>query len=132
MRGREELVKAWVKKAEGDINAAEACLKHTPACYDAVCFHAQQSAEKYLKAYLIFKGEETPRTHDLGFLVSLAAKIDTDFFQIIDLAEALTDYAVEVRYPLFEEPDEEEAQEALTMAKKIREFVRKKLFLEDG
>jgi len=49
------LAKLWIKKAENDLVAAEHLLTarpHTP--YDTICFHAQQCAEKYLKAFLIF------------------------------------------------------------------------------
>jgi len=43
----------WVDKAEGDLITArrEYRARKSPN-YDAVCFHAQQAAEKYLKAYL--------------------------------------------------------------------------------
>jgi len=47
----------WVQKAEGDINTAqrEFAVQEEPN-HDAVCFHAQQCAEKYLKARLIEEG----------------------------------------------------------------------------
>ena len=67
---------------------------------DAVCFHAQQCAEKYLKAFLTYKEIEFRKTHDLGELIALASKIDSSFEEIIDIGEKLTDYAVDVRYPL--------------------------------
>ena len=48
-----ELVMEWVEKAEGDSRTAEreGTVGEGPN-YDAVCFHAQQCAEKYLKAFL--------------------------------------------------------------------------------
>jgi len=46
----------WVHKAEGDFLTAQREMKAAPANYDAVCFHAQQCAEKYIKARLVEEG----------------------------------------------------------------------------
>lgn len=35
------------------------------------CYHCQQSAEKYLKGYLVLYGKNPPRTHDLDELCKL-------------------------------------------------------------
>jgi HEPN domain-containing protein len=47
------LTTEWIEKAEGDLLTAqrEYRARNRPN-YDAVCFHAQQTAEKYLKAWL--------------------------------------------------------------------------------
>jgi len=60
------LVDEWVEKAEADYQAAVALNRRlkTPLP-DAVCYHCQQCAEKYLKAYLIARGIVPSRTHDL-------------------------------------------------------------------
>ena len=56
----------WIAKAEGDLATAQRELRARRAPnYDAVCFHSQQCAEKYLKAFLISEGIEPPRTHNL-------------------------------------------------------------------
>ena len=64
----------WVQKAEGDMNTAqrEFAVQDEPN-HDAVCFHAQQCAEKYLKARLIEVGLPVMRTHDLEILVNYHA-----------------------------------------------------------
>lgn len=50
----EEDFRAWIKKAEGDLKTAEHTLTLKERCpFDTVCFHAQQCAEKYLKALLV-------------------------------------------------------------------------------
>ncbi|MBO9370959.1 MAG: HEPN domain-containing protein [Chloroflexi bacterium] len=60
------LTEEWVHKAEGDFHTAgrELRARKMPN-YDAVCFHCQQCAEKYLKAYLQERGQRFPRIHDL-------------------------------------------------------------------
>ena len=56
------LVRQWLDKAEQDLNAAEALLdKDTPFLFPA-CFHAQQAAEKYLKAMLTWHQIEFQKT----------------------------------------------------------------------
>jgi|UniRef100_A0A7C4TXN1 HEPN domain-containing protein len=120
--------KEWIKKAENDLIVAKHSLTLKPvAPYDIICFHAQQCAEKYLKAYLVYKGIEFEKTHDLGELIGLASAEDNNFMELIDIAERLTDYAVDVRYPGIEEPTKEEAKEAIEIAEKIKEFILKRL-----
>ena len=84
--------------------------------------------KKYLKAFLTYKEVEFQKTHDLGELITLASDIDSSFDEIIDIGEKLTDYAVDVRYPLLlEEPTIEDAEEAIEIANKIKSFVLKKI-----
>ena len=120
MKDKIDLVKAWIEKAENDLRAAKHLINvRSNPPLDAVCFHAQQCAEKYLKAFLTYKGVEFRKTHDLGELIALASEIDGSFDEIIDIGEKLTDYAVDIRYLLLmEEPTIEEAKEALEMAKR--------------
>jgi HEPN domain-containing protein len=58
----------WVNKAEEDYIISMRENKAEPAIYSAVCFHCQQAAEKYLKAYMQEEGIEFEKTHDLRFL----------------------------------------------------------------
>ena len=60
----------WVGKAEGDFATVEreALARKNPN-YDGVCFHAQQCAEKYLKALAVELDLPFLRTHDLVILL---------------------------------------------------------------
>ena len=66
------LTQEWVDKAEGDFATAERELQAsvTPN-FDAVCFHSQQCAEKYLKARLNEAKVPFPKTHSLSALLDL-------------------------------------------------------------
>jgi HEPN domain-containing protein len=44
--------RAWIQKSRSDLRAAEADLAATPPVLDDVAFHAQQAAEKAMKAFL--------------------------------------------------------------------------------
>lgn len=50
------IVKEWLDKADEDLCFAEADLAEGSEFYSPICFHFQQAAEKYLKAYLSVRG----------------------------------------------------------------------------
>ena len=62
----------WIKKAEADLRCARLLAKEVRRDNDLICFHCQQSAEKYLKAFLQELGAPVPRTHSLDYLLELA------------------------------------------------------------
>ena len=125
------IVDEWIEKAEGDFRTAEreARVRKAPN-YDAVCFHAQQCAEKYLKAFLIQHQISFRPIHDLEVLLGLITSIGPDFEFVRDLLLLLNDYAVDVRYP-GEEATREEARAAVKAMRTMRAFVRQKLGLFD-
>src|SRR3989304_4978347 len=71
-----ENVKQWIIKADNDITIAGKDLKTDNPVTDAICFHAQQAAEKYLKAYLVFKDIEPEKTHKIEKLVLACMAFD--------------------------------------------------------
>ena len=90
----------WVTKAEGDWSTAQTVLRSRKApYYDAVCFHAQQCAEKYLKARLEEAGIAFPPTHDLLRLLGLVLPCEPGWTVLDPDLRALMVYAVAVRYP---------------------------------
>jgi HEPN domain-containing protein len=119
----------WVDKAENDFNTAlrEIRARKHPN-YDAVCFHTQQFVEKYLKARMIEADIEFPRTHDLTRLLVLLQSVEPLWITYETPIRALTDYAVEFRYP-GETADKEIAKKAIEIGKQIRGLVRSSLGL---
>ena len=113
----------WATKAEADLATArrEAAVDDTPN-YDAVCFHAQQCAEKYLKAILVEDNLRVPRIHDLEALVNLLSGQYQELQGILRHARILSAMIVEVRYPGMT-ADEDDAAESLKSATAIREAV---------
>jgi len=91
--------------------------------YDTACFHAQQAAEKYLKALIALHGRPIPRTHDLEELERSCQEIKPlpELGQL-DLSE-LTGYAVELRYDAEFWPARETASEAVAVAEQVRAIV---------
>ena len=63
---------AWVAKAENDLLNIRNNLGCERIPWDTICFHAQQVAEKMLKAFLVSRGQTAGRTHDLVALLAEA------------------------------------------------------------
>ena len=47
-------IERWFIKAGHDLETARRALKEEPRITDTACFHAQQCAEKSLKAFMVF------------------------------------------------------------------------------
>lgn len=91
-------VRAWIEKAENDFKNIALVLPAADAPLDTVCFHAQQAAEKYLKALLTFYGIPFPKTHDLPELLLLLPNESRVAAEVGDLTD-LADAGVVARYP---------------------------------
>jgi HEPN domain-containing protein len=118
------LARRWMSKARTDLALARVVLDRGPDMDPwACCFHAQQAAEKAMKAILVSRGIEPPHTHDLG---AIAATVPTDVSLDVtadDLA-TLTTYATGPRYvldagPEAEEPTWDEAERAVGIADQV-------------
>lgn len=123
-----DLVNKWIKKAENDLLTAERELSFEDPITQTVCFHCQQAAEKYLKAFLVHHQIYFAKTHKIMELLALCATVDASFTDQLQDADNLTDYAVEIRYPdVLLEPTIKDAKEAFEIALKVKQFVLKKL-----
>lgn len=121
------LTSEWIAKAEADWRVANREMRvQRGASYDAVCFHCQQCAEKYLKAFLQEQGHHIPKIHDLNQLLEYCLPYDGTLELHRDLLKDLTRFAVEFRYP-GETATKEDARTALHHAKIFRTVMRSKL-----
>jgi HEPN domain-containing protein len=126
MKDIPENIPKWILKAEHDLVAARQILLLETAPTDTVCYHAQQTVEKILKALLIQKEIEFSKTHNLLILLELLQEPDLENYRAV--CELLTSYAIESRYPGdYVEPEREEAEEAVRIATEIFELVKNKL-----
>lgn len=88
--------------------------------WTVVCFHAQQAAEKYLKAFLVSRGIRVERTHDLEFLLGECQKHEPGLVALLNDCQALSSYAVDSRYPDVMSSDAEKlARDAVAMCDRI-------------
>ena len=93
------VVSEWVGKAEADYKGAAGLNRRRDPLPDLVCYHSQQSAEKYLKAFLVAHGTVPPAIHDLRQLLLLCAGHDPELSDLAPFAQFLNPYGVLIRYP---------------------------------
>ncbi len=124
-----DMTDEWIAKAESDYTMAGLAMSggEVPV-RDGACFHAQQCAEKYLKALLTEQQREFPRTHVLSTLLDLCLPLDLTFETLRSDLTSLEGYAVTARYPGVRLTDEM-AEQAMTAMQRVRTFIRSKLNL---
>lgn len=121
----------WVAKAEADFATMEReCQVEDNPNHDGICFHAQQCAEKYLKARLCEAGITFGKIHDLVALLEQTLDMEPDWETFREDLAYLSDFAVTFRYP-GESADAESAHEAQRRCRRFRNAARKSLGLQD-
>ena len=120
--------RAWLVKAEEDRLCIRNEMNAVQKPWGVICFHCQQTAEKYLKSFLVWRGVKPERTHDLAQLVDACAQLDATFSRLRSACVKLSDFAVDVRYPgVPVEVEEQMAREAVEVAEQICNAISKKL-----
>lgn len=128
----ERIIEEWVAHAQEDLELARHLISEK-WFYRAALAHLQQAVEKYTKAFLILKGWELRKIHDLETLFEEALKHDSYFEKYLEFGRKLTRYYQEGRYPpmLENEPAEGKVRELLKIAEaliaKIEQLIGKEL-----
>lgn len=124
-----EWVARWVRLAEGDLAMARLGLESEGFdVFELVGFHAQQSVEKLVKAFLARRAVEFGDVHDIDTLQRLVARVDGSLAEKLDSAAALTRYAVGTRYPgRYAKVTREQAEAAIGIAESIRSEILPRL-----
>ncbi len=120
----------WIDKAEGDFSTMmrESRVRKNPN-YDAVCFHAQQCVEKYLKARLCEAGISFGKIHDLVALLDKVISIEPLWESFRETLAYISGYAVSFRYP-GEMADHEAAIDSSQRCRVFRDSARSSLINE--
>ncbi len=107
----------WLRRARSNRARARADRGVPDVLYEDLCFDAQQAVEKSLKAILVHRKVSFPKTHAVSDLLTLVHQSGIEVPGEIRQAGALTEYAVEARYPgLFEDVTQEDYVEAIDLA----------------
>lgn len=121
----------WLAYGGEDLRLARHGLTMPGGCsYRLIAYHAQQCAEKHLKAYLVFHRIDFPYTHNIARLLELCAG-KGGRVEALHEAEELTPFAITARYPGEDQAvTEEEARHAIEIAALVRYTVRTALAQE--
>ena len=121
----------WLQRAQSDLNLAQVAFETQGVMLEDACFHAQQCAEKALKALLLTLRIDFPRTHAIAVLLHLLREAPIDVPDNIGEAFLLSQYAVETRYPGEWEPvTAEETQTALRLATEVFVWAKTAIVLQ--
>ncbi len=121
---KEEIIKEWIKYAEMDRETVNILMKSHNKPYEIICYHCQQTVEKYLKACLVLYDISIIKSHDLIELNSLCEQKNKEFKTIEKECFDLTDYAVQTRYPFHKfDLTEELTKKAIQDMEKVCKFI---------
>jgi HEPN domain-containing protein len=110
----------WLRRAKSNLIRAREDIRLPGVAKEDLCFDAQQAAEKAVKAVLIHLGIRFPYIHDLAALLALVEEHGESLPPHVKEAARLTRFAVETRYPSFDEPvTQEEYEQALATAEAV-------------
>ena len=113
----------WLRFAAEDLKVAQNLLASNESAPRHICFLAQQSAEKALKAALVLEEMDFPFRHDLDALRNLLPNTWPVRREHSDLAQ-LTEWAVEARYPGdWEEATAMDAEQAVLQARGVYDSI---------
>ena len=109
----------WLARARSNLRLAE--LGHQQGVFlEDLCFEAQQAAEKALKAICVRHSLDFPKTHSLVILMDIVESANLEIPPDVKMADVLTQYGVQVRYPGWvEEVVEAEYQHAMELARRV-------------
>jgi HEPN domain-containing protein len=121
----------WLRRAHSDLALASIALP-AEVLYTELCFHAQQAAEKGIKAVLVHYGIEFRKVHNIDYLLTLLPKGLLLPSEVED-AVTLTSYAVALRYPGdYEDVTEEAYREAIQVARTVLKWAKQIIGQEQG
>ncbi|MFZ3170179.1 MAG: HEPN domain-containing protein [Candidatus Methanoperedens sp.] len=120
-----ERAELLLAKAKDDETLLEEIIFNEKVRDEIIGFHAQQAAEKLLKALLMAKNIPYRRTHDLRELIDLTRDNGIEFPESLMEIRTLSPFAVEFHYDYIpmEEEEEFDRQKALEMIQKLRKWV---------
>ncbi len=117
----------WISKAEADFATLQREIQAVDAPnYDGICFHAQQCAEKYLKARLCESDMGFGKIHDLVALLDSVLQWEPAWETYREDLAYLTDFAVTYRYP-GECADKATAHDAYERCSRFRQIAKQAL-----
>lgn len=115
----------WMSHAESDLRLARLAAADDSILPEQVCFHAQQAAEKAIKAVLLSRRIEFPLTHDIEQLLEIGEISGLPLPENVREAGILSPYAVETRYPgYWAEVTQADVDDALRTAEQIVSWAR--------
>jgi HEPN domain-containing protein len=128
MANQANTYKDWYMLAGKDHSVALhlAATMH-PIPTEIICYHCQQTVEKYLKGVLALNGEEPPYTHDLAELCKACEKYLPEFSEISQSCSIISQFGIQPRYDNAMNITEADMRSVLRYVDLIKIFLIKKV-----
>ena len=123
-----KIVKEWIEKAEEDYGFACSSTEYTDY-FAQVCFHFQQAAEKYLKAFIVANKLDFRPVHNLLELLAICGQADPHIKELEAACRFLNPFYIDTRYPVHwpAQYDKDTAVRSKEMTQIIRDWVKNSL-----
>jgi len=110
----------WFAMAQKDLRSAKILFDHD-ADNEIICFHCQQTLEKYLKGYLIAVTGELQEGHNLLKLCKKAMVYDNKFNEFLKDMAFVNVFYIETRYPAIDPlvVSKEDTEECFRIVNKV-------------
>ncbi len=119
-----KLSQMLLKKSEQDLLVMKKLIPESDISDETIGFHAQQTAEKMLKAILSFHEIEFPFTHRLAELFDLISDNNIILPDKFEYLRFLTPFAVDYRYDFYIEKEEPfDFNEILSLLNELRKWI---------
>jgi HEPN domain-containing protein len=114
----------WLRIAEKDLQRVHRLLGLQDP--EAAGFYLQQAIEKFLKAFLLSKGWQLQRIHDLEPLLNAALRHDPSFEKYRAIAQRITGFYFVERYPFMIDSGltDQDVRDALAQIGELAEIIR--------
>lgn len=124
---------AWLRRARSNLARASDPPGRPEIVLEDLCFDAQQAVEKAIKAVLVQRSVEFPKSHNVGELLDLVADAGVAVPGDVRLAKRLTVYAVGARYPrIAEDVTIEEWRGVVALAEAVLQWAERAIAQEEG
>lgn len=127
---RLDLARVLLARAVDDETLVRKVSSDTDVADAIVGFHAQQAAEKLIKAVLAARGVVFMKSHALGYLIGLVEENDIEAPAELSEADVLSPWAVEFRYE-GDEPPALDRSAALSLVEKLRTWAETEIRATD-
>ena len=122
---KKDFIREWIYEGNNDLGLAKFVIDNDGPYYDLVCFHCQQAAEKYLKAYIIYLRLYYKKIHNISYLLNVIKRRKEVPDILFKKAKFLEEYAIDSRYPdHWNDPTLEETKKCIESAEMFKVFIK--------